>query len=673
MRSESISQEEKTKAAAIIPPPAAKPQSISVGIREMKGDSVELLRKLSQLLAVSSLSEILVATTAAEKELSLFLQQENMNSYEPELCTLLLPLSDAVIPLKEYSDDVSLPLRLVSLSETLSNLEEAVRRIESGETAYRFFQLSALSRWRELVRLEIRRISGQAKLQLTSHEEETTDGNTTFTLTIRNQGPAAATNIRVELVGEGISNVYPKMQVLPSLAPEEDRTFTFTLRGEANHRIDALATYDDRVAKDKEERHRVWYVRGGDKVHVSLKVSASILRADIRNPYLPGTPSPDSEQMDRLFVGRDDVLRFVEENLINAASERIVVLYGQRRMGKTWTLLRLRERLPEKYLPVYINVQEFTGVNGVPPVLQNIADEIVRSLKKHGGTDSAAVSSIRVPTLEQYVSNYPYFFKRVFLSDVQEVLGDKRLLWLVDEAQCLDDMVQAGHLPATFLEFLRDLMQFSHKIAFVFAGVREITEEYWSVFFNMAVHRRIGVFSDDDASKLIVDPLKPYGVEYDPAAVSLIRQFTGNHPYFIQLLCDRIVSGLNRQQLRHVGGQLVEAAVDDVVTHGTSNLQFYWKEVMDEKERAVAGTMQDILWQQGTSDLATILNQMRISNPKVPLEDISSVLQNLVKKDIIEKVKGLRDTYRFKMGLIERYIEAHEAYAMCQERIGRLW
>ncbi|MBF0549705.1 MAG: AAA family ATPase [Deltaproteobacteria bacterium] len=673
MRSESISQEEKTKAAAIIPPPAAKPQSIDISLQDLYREAKRLFGTLSQLLAVSSLSEILVFSAAAEKEFFLFLQEEDKNVHELEMTVLLPRLFDAIIPLRDYNEDVSMSLRLVSLSETLSNLEEVARVIESGETPYRLFLSLVLSRWRELVRLEIRRISGQAKLQLTSHDEETTDGNTTITLTIRNLGPAVATNIRVELLVEGKSSVYPKMQVLPSLAPEEARTLTFAVRGEVAYRIDGLATYDDRLSKNKEERHRVWFVKRVEATKLSIKALPITWWLDIRNPYLPGTSPPDPKEMDRLFVGRDDILRFVEENLVNAASERIVVLYGHRRMGKTWTLLRLMERLPDKYLPVYINVQEFSGVNGVPPVLQNIADEIVRSLKRRGGVDPAAISSIRVPALEQYVSNYPYFFKRVFLSDVQEVLGDKRLLWLVDEAQCLDDMVQAGHLPATFLEFLRDLMQFSHKIAFVFAGVREITEEYWSVFFNIAVHRRIGVLSDEDASKLIVDPLKPYGVEYDPAAVSLIRQFTGNHPYFIQLLCDRVVSGLNRQQLRHVGGQLVEAAVEDVVTHGTSNLQFYWKDVMDEKERAVAGTMQDILRQQRTSDLATILIQMRISNPKVPSDDLSSVLQNLVKKDIIEKAKGLRDTYRFKMGLIERYIEAHEAYAMCQERIGRLW
>jgi len=177
----------------------------------------------------------------------------------------------------------------------------------------------------------------------------------------------------------------------------------------------------------------------------------------IRNPYLPGKPDPDLKEVERLFVGREDVLRFIEENLVDAAAERIVVLYGHRRTGKTWTLLHLQDRLPATYLPVYINVQEFTGVSGVPAVLQIFVDEILRTVKERCEVDEAVLSSIHIPTFEEYEQNYPYYFKRVFLRDIQEVLGERKLLWLFDEFQGLDDMVASGNLPATFMEFLSDV------------------------------------------------------------------------------------------------------------------------------------------------------------------------------------------------------------------------
>jgi hypothetical protein len=391
----------------------------------------------------------------------------------------------------------------------------------------------------------------------------------------------------------------------------------------------------------------------------------------ISNPYLPGLPAP--EAVERLFVGRDDVLNFIEENLVGTETERVVVLYGHRRTGKTWTLLHLQERLPTAYLPVYIDVHEFTGVSGVPAILQIFADEILRTIKERGELEAAALSSIRVPTFEQYEQNYAYHFKCVFLEDVQQKLGERKLLWFIDEFQGLDYMVGSGNLPATFMDFLRDLMQLGKKMAFIFAGTREMTGRYWSVFFNIALQRKIGVLNDAEAAKLIVDPVKPLGVEHDRFAVPLIKQLTGNHPYFIQLLCDRIVSELNARKQMLVNAQIIEAAVSDLVINGASNLKFYWAEVMDEKERAVCGAMQELLRRREHADVSNIWKAMSEINPLIAAKEISNALKSLVEKDLLEKDKTRLDTYQFKIGLVERYIGAHIPYAETQERIGKLY
>jgi len=454
------------------------------------------------------------------------------------------------------------------------------------------------------------------------------------------------------------------IHTMPSLAANKSTTIFFTARTKLEKLItEFVITYDDLLAKANERRHTA---------SITVQDTTSAWQ-HIRNPYLPGKPTSAFKEVERLFVGRDDVLRFIEENLVSAVSERIVVLYGHRRTGKTWTLLRLQERLPATYLPVYIDVQEFTGVSGVPAILQIFADEILRTLKERGEIEAAALSAIRVPTFEQYEQNYAYNFKRVFLDDVQKRLGKRKLLWLIDEFQGLDDMVTAGNLPATFMEFLRDLMQFGRKMAFIFAGTREMTGQYWSVFFNIAVHRKIGVLTDAEAARLIIDPVKPLGVEHDRFAVPLIKQLTGNHPYFIQLLCDRIVSELNARRQMLVNAQIIEAAVNDLVINGASNLKFYWAEVMDEKERAVCGAMQELLRRRKPADVSNIWKAMSEINPLVPVKEISTALKNLVGKDLLEKDKTRLDTYQFKIGLVERYIGAHIPYAETQERTGRFY
>ncbi|MBI1928893.1 hypothetical protein HYR99_32190 [Candidatus Poribacteria bacterium] len=153
----------------------------------------------------------------------------------------------------------------------------------------------------------------------------------------------------------------------------------------------------------------------------------------------------------------------------------------------------------------------------------------------------------------------------------------------------------------------------------------------------------------------------------------LIKQLTGNYPYFIQLLCDRIVAELKARRRMLVNAQIIEAAVDDLVRNGVSNLKFYWAEVMDGKERAVAGTMQELLRRKQPADVSTIGSEMSEMNPRITPNEVSSALKNFVEKDLLEKDKIALDTYKFKIGLVEHYIGAHVPYAETQGRIGKLW
>jgi HEAT repeats len=626
-----------------------------------------LFSSLRHLLMASSLSQILTALAAAERELRFPRRQRSKIWGEDSLRPLFARLRDAVRPLRQYSEEAPLSLRTLPLSETISHLEEVTRFVGiEGAEPYRTILLQILAGWRDLVRFEIRRLEGEAKLEFSTLEEVMAGEVVTVVLEIRNRGPAPASNLRVQLRSKGLVDVQPDLHALPSLAINETKTLSFTVRPRGGRGkkfpVEFVIVYDDLLAKANEQRYTA---------SVALRALTRPWKY-IRNPYLPGKPDPDLKEVERLFVGRDDVLRFIKENLVGAAAERTVVLYGHRRTGKTWTLLRVQERIPATYLPVYINVQEFTGVSGVPAVLQIFADEVLRTVEERCALSQRALAAIRVPTFEQYQENYPYYFKRVFLRDIQEVIGERKLLWLFDEFQGLDDMVTSGNLPATFMEFLRDLMQFGRKMAFIFAGTREMTGQYWSVFFNIAVQRKIGVLNDADAAKLIVNPVKSLGVEHDRFAVPFTKQLPGNHPYFIQLLCDRIVSKLNEREQMLVNAQIIEAAVDDMVINGASNLKFYWAEVMDEQERAIAATMRELLRRKQPTDVRTIANEMSEFNPHITVDDVSSALRSLAEKDLLEKDKRALDTYKFKIGLLQSYITAHISYAETQERSYRV-
>ena len=67
-----------------------------------------------------------------------------------------------------------------------------------------------------------------------------------------------------------------------------------------------------------------------------------------RNPYIAGKALGDP----RGFFGREDVFRLVE-TVLSSPDQNSVVLFGQRRIGKTSILLNLRSRLSSaSFVPV---------------------------------------------------------------------------------------------------------------------------------------------------------------------------------------------------------------------------------------------------------------------------------------------------------------------------------
>ena len=73
-----------------------------------------------------------------------------------------------------------------------------------------------------------------------------------------------------------------------------------------------------------------------------------------RNPYIAGKALGD----ERGFFGREDVFRMVRDAL-SSQDQNAIVLFGQRRIGKTSILLQMRRRLPSPpFHAVYFDLMD---------------------------------------------------------------------------------------------------------------------------------------------------------------------------------------------------------------------------------------------------------------------------------------------------------------------------
>jgi hypothetical protein len=303
------------------------------------------------------------------------------------------------------------------------------------------------------------------------------------------------------------------------------------------------------------------------------------------DPYVAGVPATG-----RMFVGRNDVLQLVRDSLGPSAGRNILVLRGQRRTGKTSVLRRLQEALAEesggRYLPVFVDVQALGLLDADWRFFYHLARRLQLDLR------SFKIDLPR-PSADAFERDLLDAFELDFLDHVQNALGGRQVLLMLDEFEKLKEYVEQGKLTTGVLDFLRHLMQHSPVLVFLIAGthrLRELTGGYWSVLFNLCTLLDIGPLRDDDALWLINEPVRPWYAVGPHAQEEIIRA-TGCHPYFIQLVCKKLLevrneSGLNQMALGHA-----REAIDRALHTGAENVGYPWRDECSPEQRLVLVTL----------------------------------------------------------------------------------
>src|SRR5512145_1752121 len=115
------------------------------------------------------------------------------------------------------------------------------------------------------------------------------------------------------------------------------------------------------------------------------------------NPYIAGAPVVEST----LFFGRDDVFSWITRALLGKYVDHILVIHGQRRVGKTSVLKQLHTRLPANYIQVFLDLQGRISTSH-DRFLWWMAREITKSLRAHQ-------INIPTPDLAAFSQDQDYF------------------------------------------------------------------------------------------------------------------------------------------------------------------------------------------------------------------------------------------------------------------------
>ena len=276
-------------------------------------------------------------------------------------------------------------------------------------------------------------------------------------------------------------------------------------------------------------------------------------RAELRrrkfNPYVAGAPVMN----DDMFFGR----RQLVDRILQTIHNNSLLLYGERRIGKTSIQHQLKRRLLEVddpyfvFHPVYIDLQGTPQEQFFGTIARDIVEELAPTLAGLAIADSTS-------------ANYDY---RDLVGDLRTVIRylQERSSKTVKVVLLIDEVDELNEYDPRINQRLRSLFMknFAENLVAVVSGVeiKKRWEREGSPWYNFFEEIEVRPFGEQDARDLIRKPIE--GIfRADADVVERIIALTGGRPYQIQKLCVALVTRLHEERRRKMTVADVDAVAN---------------------------------------------------------------------------------------------------------------
>lgn len=260
-----------------------------------------------------------------------------------------------------------------------------------------------------------------------------------------------------------------------------------------------------------------------------------------RNPYVVGIALKSAGQI----FGRDKEISDITRKLIGQTQDNVVLVLGERRIGKTTVLngLRNNKEIRQRYIVTQTDM-ESAGNFADTAVFYNsyLMDPIRKCLLD---------ARISVDDLHETGAASPHRGFENFMMQVEEKLKkeNRRLLVILDELEKVFVEIERGlegggpGLPEEVVAALRAVIINSSQISFVLAGITDVVRRHLHTpkarLFNLALEVVLPTLPEKAAADLIS---RAVGESYmvTPRAEQQVILETNCHPYLLQKVCHEL-------------------------------------------------------------------------------------------------------------------------------------
>ena len=417
------------------------------------------------------------------------------------------------------------------------------------------------------------------------------------------------------------------------------------------------------------------------------------------SPYPQGSSIPMTNE--RLLFGRERELQSALETLNSPVRAGIVIIEGNRRIGKTSLLNQIEQRCTKRFLVVRCSLQSGNGINdvwetaefyrilcvsvanalmaeGVDAFPPNVgeAKSIAPKFAKLALTSAISKALKEVPHPSQLWD----FYLELALDHVSQSQTSRGVLLLMDEFDKLPQSIEAGTCEAMVPENLRAQLQEHSGFTMVIAGsqgLKRMRQTHLNPIFGLGKTIELDHLEAVAAARLVTETPPRGSIAFAPDATRRIVELCDGRPYFLQGLCDAL---WNYGQ-RSVTLSLVEKVARDYALDEES-LTDLWKDAGQRQINEVGAVQHRrrlllalAARHQGEGDAPAqgeplrlntferLLDEARVSVPSDGELSVADDLEALCELKLLRLQNGV---YRFTLPLLATWIAAKKDYeALC--------
>ena len=409
---------------------------------------------------------------------------------------------------------------------------------------------------------------------------------------------------------------------------------------------------------------------------ISIRLYSEDEFEKIKNPYAAyaeGGIVGDTN----MFFGREDLIQNIARAIRESRKQsKSVMVFGQKRSGKSSVLYHLRQSLQEDKELLILdlgNMSTLLDRHARTSLLHQFLNGILRELerairRKH--RDNFSHLELLIPSRKFYDHPAPMqLFEDIFrnlkdLTDDQKGQEDwrgVRIVLLIDEFQYIYEPIIKGEIPSSFMQNWKALLQANYFSA-VLVG-QDVMPKFKLRFpneFGTTQDERVTYLKEEDARRLIDEPIRiggrQGGSRYREQAIERILGLTGGSPFYIQIICNRLVDYMN---VKHAG-LVTEADVEQVKNELIQDVNALGLDKFDNLINSGDTSPDAISDEDALKVLKTIADNSNRTDPchrdKIDCQTnspIDTILDDLGKRDVVKRSDR---SYQIQVGLFKEWL-----------------